>query len=558
MASNKRTIYLGLDYSQFTGGVTEVNRKMGLLDAEFKLAQQQAKNYGTATDELGLKQEYLTQKIALQAQKVEEAKRAYDAAMSSQNASQKEIDALDKKLLQERTTLEKLNGQLKEADENIQAADKDTKSFGDEIRGLASAMGIEVSPAVERLAKKFDGMDASVGNAILVVGALVGTFAKLAVSNAETADSLNTLASQTGLTTQELQKLQYASQFVDVSVETMTGSITKLTQSMSKARDGSKESEEAFKKLHIRITDGSGALRDANDVFYETIDKLGKVKNETERDALAMKLFGKSAKELNPLIEAGSKRLKELGIEAENLNLVWSDEQMGKAQRLQDALDKFQSAIQGFKEGLGMVLLPMLTSLLEALSKIDPKILATIAVIAGVVVVIVNVVKAIKSLTGTASAISSFFKTFDFAANKTKLIIIGIVAAVITLIALLNVLFGKSKETETAMENVKNGISGVTGAITGAQQNAANNYGRTATNATGVAEFAGGKTWVGEAGPELVTLPQGSSITPADQAGSRIENNYYNITIDAKNVDDFNKVVQLAQQQRMAERRLAY
>lgn len=558
MASNKRTIYLGLDYSQFTGGVTEVNRKMGLLDAEFKLAQQQAKNYGTATDELGLKQEYLTQKIALQAQKVEEAKRAYDAAMSSQNASQKEIDALDKKLLQERTTLEKLNGQLKEADENIQAADKDTKSFGDEIRGLASAMGIEVSPAVERLAKKFDGMDASVGNAILVVGALVGTFAKLAVSNAETADSLNTLASQTGLTTQELQKLQYASQFVDVSVETMTGSVTKLTQSMSKARDGSKESEEAFKKLHIRITDGSGALRDANDVFYEAIDKLGKVKNETERDALAMKLFGRSAKELNPLIEAGSERLKELGIEAENLNLVWSDEQMGKAQRLQDALDKFQSAIQGFKEGLGMVLLPLLTSLLEALSKIDPKILATIAVIAGVVVVIVNVVKAIKSLTGTASAISSFFKTFDFAANKTKLIIIGIVAAVITLIALLNVLFGKSKETETAMENVKNGISGVTGAITGAQQNAANNYGRTATNATGVAEFAGGKTWVGEAGPELVTLPRGSSITPADRAGSRIENNYYNITIDAKNVDDFNKVVQLAQQQRMAERRLAY
>ena len=44
MASNKRTIYLGLDYSQFTGGVTEINRKMGLLDAEFRLATQQAKN----------------------------------------------------------------------------------------------------------------------------------------------------------------------------------------------------------------------------------------------------------------------------------------------------------------------------------------------------------------------------------------------------------------------------------------------------------------------------------------------------------------------------------
>ena len=53
MANNKRTIYFGLDYSQFSGGVTEINRKMGLLDAEFKLATQQAKNYGNETDQLG-------------------------------------------------------------------------------------------------------------------------------------------------------------------------------------------------------------------------------------------------------------------------------------------------------------------------------------------------------------------------------------------------------------------------------------------------------------------------------------------------------------------------
>ena len=90
MPSNKRTIHLGLDYSQFAGGITEVNRKMGLLDAEFKYAQERAKNYGTETDELGLKHEYLTQKIALQIQKVEAAKKAYDEAMSSQNASQKQ------------------------------------------------------------------------------------------------------------------------------------------------------------------------------------------------------------------------------------------------------------------------------------------------------------------------------------------------------------------------------------------------------------------------------------------------------------------------------------
>lgn len=552
--ANKRTIYLGLDYSQFTGGVTEINRKMSLLDAEFKLAKEQAKNYGTATDELGVKQEYLGQKIALQAQKVEEAKKAYDAAMSSTTATQKEIDALDKKLLQERTTLEKLNGELKTTDKSMEDAEKETKSFGDEIRGLAGALGVNVSPALEKLASKFDNVDAAAGKAVLGIGVIATAFAKCSLGVAEFADELNTLSATTGISTDELQKLQYAADYVDVSVETMTGSMTKLTQTMSKARDGSKESEEAFKKLHIRITDSNGALRNANDVFYETIDKLGQVKNETERDALAMKVFGRSAKELNPLIEAGSKRLKELGVEAENLGLVLGSDDLQKANEFNDALDRMKDVAEGLKNSLGLVLLPILTALFDALSKIPVPVLKTIVIIASVVASILLIVKAIKSLTDTGRAVKDFFTSFDLAANKTTLIVVGIVAALIALVTLITVLAGKGKEATDAIAGIGNSMQSVTDSITGAQNNVKKTYG----NAAGVAEFAGGKTWVGEAGPELVTLPQGTSITPANEAGAKIEYNNFYCTIDARTIDDFNKVVQIMQNQRMAERRIAY
>ena len=553
MASNKRTIHLGLDYSQFTGGITEVNRKMGLLDAEFKLAQERAKNYGEETDALGLKQDYLTQKIALQAQKVEAAKKAYDAAMSSQNASQKEIDALDKKLLQERTTLEKLNGQLKTTGEEIKKADVATRSFGDEIRGMASSLGMNVSPAIEKLASKFDGVNAAVGNAILGIGAIATAFVKCSTDVAAFADDLLTLSSTTGIATDELQKLQYAADFVDVSVDTMSGSMTKLTSQMSKARDGSKEASEAFKKLHIRITDGQGALRDSNDVFYETIDKLGKIKNETERDALAMQVFGKSAKELNPLIEAGSKRLKELGVEAENLGLVLGEEELQKAGQLNDALERMGKVADGLKNKLGLVLVPLLTALFDALSKIPVPVLQTLVIIGSTIASILLVVKAIKSLTDTGKSISAFFKSFDLAANKTTLIIVGIVAALIALVTLITVLIGKGKEANDAIAGIGKSMQGVTDSITGAQANVR----KTQNHANGVANYAGGKTWVGEAGPELVTLPEGSSITPEKEAGQTVINNYY-CTIDAKNVSDFNRVVQLMNNQRMAERRFAY
>ena len=69
---------------------------------------------------------------------------------------------------------------------------------------------------------------------------------------------------------------------------------------MSSARKGTGEIADAYRRLGVSVTDMSGNLRDSETVYWETIDALGKVSNETERDALAMQIFGKSAQELIP------------------------------------------------------------------------------------------------------------------------------------------------------------------------------------------------------------------------------------------------------------------
>ena len=152
-------------------------------------------------------------------------------------------------------------------------------------------------------------------------------------------------------------------------------------------------------------------------------------------------------------------------------------------------------------------------------------------------------------MTDTGKAITAFFSTFDLAANKTTIIILGIVAALIALAAIIAVIIGKSNELNKTTAQIGNTMSDITGTITGAQENVR----RTQTNASGVASFAGGRTWINEAGPELVTLPSGTRIEPV---GNMTEHNTFYITIDAHTVDDFNKVVQLAKNQRMAERRI--
>lgn len=547
---NKRTIYLGLDYTNFTGGVTEVNRKMQLLDAEFKLAQQQVKNYGNETDDLGVKQDYLQQKLALQAQKVEAAEKAHREATETNKKSQREIDALAKKLLQEQTAYERLTGQLKETEEAQDEMNDATSSFGDEIRGLAESLGFSVNPAIEKLASKFDGVSKNAGYAIMAVGGIATSLISCTMQAASFADEIVTLSKVTGISTTELQKFQYASEQIDVSVDSLSDGLKEITNKMYEAANGSEETSSLFRKLHVSIKDGRGQLKDANTVFYETIDALGKIKNETQRDAVAMKIFGESARNLNPLIEMGSKKLKELGIEAENMGVIMGETELNGFVKLQDAMDKFNNSTDALKNSLGVVLLPLLTALFESISSIPVPVLQTITVIVTVIATIVAAVKAIKSLTDTGKGIKEFFSTFDFAANKTTLIILGVVAAIIAVMTLIAVLAGKANDVDRAMSSVGNSVGKMTETVTNVQTSTYSAQ----QHASGTTNFRGGRTWVGEAGPEIVELPPGSRITPQEKAGT-IEYNTYYITIDAKNVDDFNRMVQMMDNLRIAQRR---
>lgn len=550
MANNKRTIYLGLDYSQFSGGITEINRKMGLLDAEFKLATQQAKNYGTETDELGLKTEYLTQKIALQNQKVEEAKRAYDAAMSSQSASAKEIDELDKRLLNERTKLEQLNGQLKQTKEDTDKAEKANKTFGDTIRGLASSLGLNVSPALEAVAKKFDGISSATGTAILGIGAMVTGFAKLSKETAAYADSIITLADQTGFTTEQIQRMQYACMKLDVEFSTVEGSISKLTTNMYKAQKGSADLEGVFKKLHIRIKDGNGHLRDSKEVFFEAIDALGKMKNETEKDALAQQLFGKSAKELNTIIKAGSDQFKEY---EQNAKKVMTDEQLERANAYQDAMDELNESFEALKLSLGEFLIPLLTKVANFFASIPTPVLKVITIVAALTAGIILLSKAILSIKTVMTAVNALNTAFQATGTRTVAIVLAIVAALIALAAIIAVIVGKKDDIDKTMTSVQKSTEAMGQNVTNASAAASN----VARNASGTESWKGGRTWVGEEGPEVVELPRGSRVIPNNRANqiSNATNNYY-ITIDAKNVTDFNRVVEMANAMQMATRRI--
>lgn len=490
MASYKKTITLGLDYSQFEGGITKCNSAMRTLDAEFKHASSQMELTGSKSEKLGLKQEYLTQKINLQAKKVEEAKKKYNALMDA-HADTSKIEAADRALLKERTTLQNLENDL-------------TQTTIAESGLKENAMAL--------------------GAVLATVGA--GLF-KCATDAAEYADNMLTLSNNTGVATDELQKLEYASDLVDVSMESMTGAMSRIAKNAKTASDSSTELGQAYAQLGIKVKDAGGEFRSTDDIFYDAIDALGKIENQTERDNLAMTLFGKSAQDLAGVINAGSEGLKEYGDEAERLGLVMSEDDLKKAGEFQDAIDKLGSSFDALKNSLGLSVIPILTGLFEALSNIPVPVLRAVTVVVGLVAIIATLAKTINSTVQAASGISKMFSAVGDAVDPAKAKVIGITAAVIALVAAITalvvaiaVLRGKGKELNSSLGQINDNITSASTQVRSAGH-----------MATGTQYWRGGPTWVGEHGPEIVDLPRGTKIYN-NKESEGMGNRTYNINMN--------------------------
>lgn len=176
-------------------------------------------------------------------------------------------------------------------------------------------------------------------------------------------DEVSTMASKTGLAVEEIQRLMYISELVDVSVETMTGSMTKLEKSMASAASGSGATAEQFQKLGIAVKNQDGSYRDLNTVFNEVIDSLRNIKDPVERDTTAMALLGKSAKELNPLINRSKDELDRFTKSAEESGYILSKDVIDKYVAFDDTMHMLESGFEAVQHGLGLVLLPALTQL---------------------------------------------------------------------------------------------------------------------------------------------------------------------------------------------------
>lgn len=328
-------------------GESEYRSALSKINSELKLLSKEMGDNASSAEAMAKKQDLLKQKITEQKKNINNLEQALEQAKKQYGENSTEVQKWETKLNNAKGTLIGMENELKDASDKMKQYSDSFAAAGNKLNSLAG---------------KLSGLSAG------AAGALAGV-AGIAVKAGVAADDLNTLAAVTGVNTTELQKFAYASDLIDVSIDTYSGSLRKLISNMKSAQQGSKTQIETFKALGIEYQNVDGSLRNNQDVFYDLIDALGAVDNETQRDAYAMNLFGKSAQELNPLIKAGSQTLKDLGNEAEQAGLILSQDALDGLNQFNDGVDRLKAAATADLSRIGAELTPVLLPILEDMSK---------------------------------------------------------------------------------------------------------------------------------------------------------------------------------------------
>lgn len=352
---------------EYKQAISEIGSGMNVLNSEMRKVQSAYAQNADSVEALSAKNDVLGRKISTQTEKIEYLRAALQQSAEKYGEADKHTMQWQASLNNAEAELNNLNNQFDENKQKIADSGKEMGNLGDVVNGLTSKLGIQLPDGMKSSMNAMGSLDAS-------SLALAGTFAAVAAAivkaekamismtkeSAAFADNIITLSMQTGQSTQQLQEFSYATELIDVSVDTLQGSLRKLTNNMQDTMNGTGNAKDSFDALGISVTNADGSMRSANDVFYETINALGKVKNETERDAMSMDIFGRSAQDLNPLIIQGSDTLKAYADEAHNVGYVLDEEALSALGAVDDAYQRLQKTQEGVKNQLAAEFAPYL------------------------------------------------------------------------------------------------------------------------------------------------------------------------------------------------------
>lgn len=550
---------IGIDgEKEYRAQINQIIQQAKTLDSEMRAVTSAFDDSTSAQDKNAATSKVLAKQIDVQRQRVQ-------ALTEMLQKSADKYGENDIKTLKWEQSVNDATASLNRMEKGLGETTGEGSGFGDVLETLAGKLGINLP---EGIGKTLNGMGslstkmtAIIGVSAAVVTAIVAiekALIEMTLSQAEAARETENLAQTMGMTTTEYQEWDYILKSVGYSAEQAQGDLSMLAERAMDAAEGVGEGAELFNKLGINVKNSQGVLKSQGELFTEVVDKLSKMTDETERNAIASALLNTTGEKLVPLLNATSGELENMRQRAHDLGVVLSEEDVAALSELSRTTQDFHAAGDGLQKMISSKMAPALDNLLKKGTSMVQGLTDLLAKS--------GLIEVFAALLDIVAALSPVFEVlFDTAGEgvgpfQALAVVLAIVADALSLIANLIALviegirqlvklFTGGASTEKLKQYADN-----LNRIFSSQGATAQAISRIGSNAGGTPFWRGGLTWVGEYGPELVNLPRGSQVYSHEQSVQMMGGDTYNVSISAGSIKEFADIVRIAQNERVNRR----
>ena len=342
--------------SQFKQNISAAKNSLKTLDAQLALNEKQYKANGDA-------EAYMQEKSNLLKLKLEEQKSIIaNTENALKNMADNGIDKSSKSFQDMQQQLLKAKGDLLDTESAMQGiaeegdeAASGVDSMNQQLRRIGD--GVNYENVTNGLGKITDGLEKVISKAWRAGKALINN----TMGAAAWADDLMTRANQWGISTTKLQQMDQVADLVDTDTDTILGAQDKLVKGIN---SGDKDIMGLFASKNLDPTRLKATKDGIETLFWEAGDSLMHMTNEAERDQYALKMFGKSWRDLEPLFKTGRTEYNNM-LQAQH---TVSEEQLENLSKMDDAVQKLNNEWEIFKTTILSALAEGLTPALEVLN----------------------------------------------------------------------------------------------------------------------------------------------------------------------------------------------
>ncbi|MGN0508565.1 MAG: hypothetical protein ACI4GX_04975 [Ruminococcus sp.] len=342
-------------YQSIQNALEEVNGKFAKAVRELNEVDGAMKQSGQSEELLAQKSQLLGE--AIQAAQVKltaltHEQERMNEAVKSGDTSAEEYRTFQREIANTTAELEKLTKEQENLGKETEDTTNKSITLGDVIK--ANVVSDLITKGIETLTDAFKKLGEEIQNVV--------------VQTAAYGDTVDKQSQRLGMTEKSYQEWTYILSQNGANISSLTTGMRTLTNAVDNAQNGAKAATTAFEKLGISVDDLNGLTGEQQ--FSLVVSRLQAMSDETERNAVANDILGRSYQTLIPLLNQDSDTVERLRQKANDTNQILNEKGVQAAVNYTDAMDTLNKSIDGFKHALGAEVLPILTELIEQITEI--------------------------------------------------------------------------------------------------------------------------------------------------------------------------------------------